>query len=105
MQPVGVFRGKPIVYSLGNFAFGTIGRSSMRFGMGAALHVEEGRIAGLELLPLLTQNRIVEYRTRPPGGRLRERFFAELIEGSAARGATIERRGNRGWLALGGLVE
>jgi poly-gamma-glutamate synthesis protein (capsule biosynthesis protein) len=101
MQPVGAHRGRPIVYSLGNYAFGTRGRSTMRFGMGVALHVEGGRLVGLELVPLLTQNRIVRYRTRPPGGALRERFFDELVEGSAALGVEIERRGNRGWLELG----
>jgi poly-gamma-glutamate synthesis protein (capsule biosynthesis protein) len=99
-QPVGLHRGRPIVYSLGNFAFGTRGRSSMRFGMGAAIHVKEKRIVGIELLPLLTQNRIVRYRTRSPRGRQRGRFFAELVSGSAELGATIERRGDRGWLEL-----
>jgi poly-gamma-glutamate synthesis protein (capsule biosynthesis protein) len=100
MQPVGLYRGRPIVYSLGNFAFGTIGRSTMRYGMGAALHLEQGALTGLELIPLLTQNRIVRYQTRVPQGRRLDRFFDELIEGSAAHGATVERRRDRGWLDL-----
>jgi poly-gamma-glutamate capsule biosynthesis protein CapA/YwtB (metallophosphatase superfamily) len=99
-QPVELYKGKPIVYSLGNFAFGTIGRNSMRFGMGAALHLEKGKIAAVEFIPLLTQNRIVNYQPRIPTGKNLDRFFKELISGSSPLGARIIRRGDRGWLEL-----
>ena len=99
-QPVALVDGRPVIYSLGNYAFGTIGNRRMRFGMGAALHLEAGSVRAVELIPLLTQNRIVDYRTRLPRGRRLDRFFRELVGPSAERGAEIERRGNRGWLRV-----
>jgi poly-gamma-glutamate capsule biosynthesis protein CapA/YwtB (metallophosphatase superfamily) len=101
-QPVGIHDGRPIIYSIGNYAFGTLGRKTMRFGMGAALHLEHGQIRAVELIPLLTQNRIVRYQTRLPRGERLDRFFEGLLAPSAERGASIERRGSRGWLSFGG---
>jgi len=102
-QPVELYRGRPIVYSLGNYAFGTRGNSRMRFGMGAAMHLERGRVARVEIIPLLTQNRIVDYRPRIPRGEERlDEFFGPLVTASAERGARIERRGDRGWIEIGG---
>jgi hypothetical protein len=72
----------------------------MRFGMGAALHLEKGKIAAVEFIPLLTQNRIVNYQPRIPTGKNLDRFFKELISGSSPLGARIIRRGDRGWLEL-----
>lgn len=97
-QPVGAHRGRPIVYSLGNYAWGAIGRPEMRYGMGAALRLEGGRIRGVELVPLLVQNRIVKYRPRAPERRSLDAFFAEITAGSRALGVRVERRGARGWI-------
>ncbi|MCP4674376.1 MAG: CapA family protein [Deltaproteobacteria bacterium] len=99
-QPVRLYREKPIIYSLGNYAFGTPGHYKMRFGMGAALHLKDGQIDAVELIPLLTQNRIVKFQPRVPRGKHLERFFSGLLEPSRELGAEIERRGNRGWLAM-----
>lgn len=104
-QPVGLYRGRPIIFGLGNYAFGTIGRASMRFGMGAALHLEQGRIAALELIPLATQNRLVSFRPRVSEGRQADRFFEDLRRRSAALGAAIVQRGERGWLKLDPPIE
>jgi poly-gamma-glutamate synthesis protein (capsule biosynthesis protein) len=99
-QPLGRHRGRPIVFSLGNYAWGAIGKGSMRFGMGAALHLARGRLEGIEILPLLVQNRIVEYQPRPPSGKALDAFFAELDRGSKPFGVRIDRRGDRGWMRL-----
>jgi hypothetical protein len=104
-QPLGVYRGRPIVFSLGNYAWGAIGRSKMRYGMGAALCLSGGRLRGVEIVPLLVQNRIVTYRPRIPVGRDLERFFAELERGSEHFGARIERRGDTGWLPVADALE
>ncbi len=99
-QPVAIYRERPIVYSLGNYAFGTIGRASMRYGMAASLLLSEGEMIRLEFTPLMTQNRIVKYQPRIPTGKDLDRFFHSFIKRSAALGARIERRGRRGRLAL-----
>jgi hypothetical protein len=104
-QPLGVHRGRPIVYSLGNYAWGAIGSGEMRYGMGAALCLSGGRLRGVEIVPLLVQNRIVAYQPRIPEGRALERFFTELESGSGPLGARIERRGNTGWLPVANALE
>jgi len=104
-QPVGAYLGRPIVYSLGNYAWGAIGHPQMRYGMGAALVLEAGRIRGVELLPLVVQNRIVKYRPRVPAGRDLDAFFAEMTEGSRPLGVRIERRGDIGWIDVEDAIE
>jgi poly-gamma-glutamate synthesis protein (capsule biosynthesis protein) len=104
-QPIGMHRGCPIVFSLGNYAWGAIGHSEMRYGMGAALRLSGGRLRGVEITPLLVQNRKVEYQPRIPKGRALDRFFAEIEAGSARFGAHIERRGNTGWLPVADALE
>jgi len=99
-QPAGVYRGKPIFYGLGNYAFGTPVPRSQRFGMAVQLHLAAGRLAAAEVVPLLTQNRLVKFQPRIPTGRLLEEFFAEIVAPSAARGAVFERRRDRAWLEL-----
>lgn len=80
-----------ILYSLGNYAFGTIGRDTLRVGFLARLSIqprtpeESARITDVELLPLLTQNRMVNYQPRP----LRPEesgFLDKVLAASAARG-------------------
>ena len=99
-QPVAMHRGRPIVYSVGNYAFGTIGNSKMRFGMAAALHLRDGRVRGIEFTPLLTQNRIVKYRVRAARGEYLRSFMRDFIEESGAEGATVEERNEVAWLEL-----
>jgi len=104
-QPLGMHRGRPIVFSLGNYAWGAIGHGGMRYGMGAALHLSGGRLRGVEITPLLVQNREVKYQPRVPKGRALERFFEEIETGSDPLGAHIERRDNTGWLPIADALE
>jgi poly-gamma-glutamate synthesis protein (capsule biosynthesis protein) len=104
-QPLGMHQGRPIVYSLGNYAFGTIGSRAMRFGMGVAVHMKGGRITALEIIPLATQNRVVKYIPRVPGKAALDDFFEELLGVSSSNGVEIERRGDRGWWVLAEQVE
>jgi poly-gamma-glutamate capsule biosynthesis protein CapA/YwtB (metallophosphatase superfamily) len=104
-QPLGTYRGRPIVYNLGNYAWGAIGHPKMRYGMGAALVLEAGRIRGIEILPLVVQNRIVKYQPRVPVGRDLDAFFTEMTEGSRAFGARLERRGDIGWIDVADEIE
>ncbi|MCP4602119.1 MAG: CapA family protein [Proteobacteria bacterium] len=99
-QPVRLYRGRPVIYSLGNYAFGTPGNRRMRFGMGAALYLAGGRITDVEFIPLLTQNRIVKFQPHIPEGKRLKRFFSKFLKGSRELGAAVERRGNRAWLEL-----
>lgn len=95
VQPVAEHEGKLIVYSVGNYAFGTIGNKRMRYGMGVSISLCEGEIERVELVPILTQNRIVKYRPRVARGREARRFFEKVMGPSASNGAVLERVGDR----------
>jgi poly-gamma-glutamate capsule biosynthesis protein CapA/YwtB (metallophosphatase superfamily) len=71
VQPVEL-RGRSIIfYSLGNYAWGTPGHDHLRVGLLARLHVspwrgrDGGRVESVELLPIVTQNAIVQFQPRP----------------------------------------
>ena len=66
-QGIEVYRGKPIVYSLGNFTFGTPGRfakGEQGYGMVARYRVCDGRIASVAADLIGVNNKRVRYRPR-----------------------------------------
>ena len=90
-QRVDVVDGKPVVYSLGNFVFGTPGRYSEEFpGWGLMLRTYLGPngIDGLELTCILTDNKKIDFQPRPCDAQAAEGFFAQL-----GGGKNLEYRG------------
>ncbi len=64
-QGVEVYKGKPILYSLGNFTFGTGGRfekGRQGYGLVARYNICDGRIHSVELDLIGTNNRLVKYQ-------------------------------------------
>jgi poly-gamma-glutamate synthesis protein (capsule biosynthesis protein) len=66
-----VVRGRSLVfYSLGNYAWGAPGHDDLRIGLVVRLLVEPrsaeraARVAGAEVFPIVTQNRLVQYQPR-----------------------------------------
>jgi poly-gamma-glutamate capsule biosynthesis protein CapA/YwtB (metallophosphatase superfamily) len=89
--PVELHRGRPILYSIGNYAFGS-GNLLARYSLLAFLDVEAGASAGLRrvtLLPIYTNNRSpwVRYQSKVLVGWKARRVLEGLREGSPARGA------------------
>lgn len=67
-QEVDVVDGMPVLYSLGNFAFGSPGRHSEQFpGYSVVARTFFGRegLQAVELTCILTDNKIVRYQPRP----------------------------------------
>lgn len=68
-QGVELHDGKPIVYSLGNFAFTTLGRfdefGQPGYGLVARLQIEQRRLRWLALTPIAVDNKQVSYQARP----------------------------------------
>lgn len=60
LQNVEIYKGRPILYSLGNFAFGSLPNGAGQEGM--AVRVSRGVI---ELVPLVVHNGKVRFRPRP----------------------------------------
>jgi Bacterial capsule synthesis protein PGA_cap len=64
-QGVEVYRGVPILYSLGNFVFGTLGRfeeGQQGYGLVARLHIRTDGVQRVELDLIGTNNKIVKYQ-------------------------------------------
>ena len=61
-HPAMVYRRKPILLSLGNYAFGTPGHPELDYGWLAEVHLHEKTIERIELIPLAVQNDRVKFR-------------------------------------------
>jgi len=94
VQPVEVRDGRALLYSLGNYAWGAPGHAQLRVGLLARLHITPragptpARLAGLELIPIATQNQIVKFQPRPlePGER---GWLDPFLAQSRARGTNL----------------
>ncbi|MBI5502573.1 MAG: CapA family protein [Deltaproteobacteria bacterium] len=94
VQPVEL-RGRSVIfYSLGNYAWGTPGWPQLRVGLLARLRIspwrgrDGGRVEGVELLPIVTQNSIVHFRPRPLR-RSESEWLDPFLAGSRARGTEL----------------
>jgi poly-gamma-glutamate synthesis protein (capsule biosynthesis protein) len=113
-QPVALYRGRAIVLSLGNYAFGTPGRFFRRvdpdmldLGLFAVAHARRCPAGGaafdrLELVPLAVHNERVRYRPEPLTGAELTSAIDRLRERSQKYGADLHSDGGRAVLALGG---
>jgi poly-gamma-glutamate synthesis protein (capsule biosynthesis protein) len=91
VQPVEIVGGTVVLYSLGNYAWGAPGRASLRIGLLARVRITPrhgdipGRVAAVELVPIVTQNRIVRFQPRRLAAG-EEGFLAPFLAGTRARG-------------------
>ena len=61
-QPIEIYRGVPILYSLGNFSFGSYSRNATVGLMAVAHFAPDGACERLEVYPLLVDNTRVAFR-------------------------------------------
>jgi len=96
-----------VLYSVGNYAWGAIGNAKLRVGLIARLTIEprrgdaRPRLAAAELLPIVTQNRIVQYQPR----RVRRRemqWLEPMIAASRAAGVALDVDGTTLRIPLNG---
>ena len=105
-HPLARWRGKPILLSLGNYAFGTPGRATLDYGQLALVHARRCRRGAVfdrvEIVPLAVQNQRVRFRPTP----LRDAELAGYLERLAAEsrsfGAEVRAEAGRGVLHLPG---
>jgi len=82
-QGIDVYRGKPILYSLGNFTFGTPGRfgkDTQGYGLVARYRIDAGTrlITAIDLDLIATNNDLVGFQPYPVGAREAQRVWAGL---------------------------
>lgn len=81
-QPLEHVDGVPVLYSLGNAAFGTRGRFGSDvppYGLVAVADLDRRRVAGLDLRLVEVDNAVVGYQPRPATGPEAEAFLAGLL--------------------------
>jgi poly-gamma-glutamate capsule biosynthesis protein CapA/YwtB (metallophosphatase superfamily) len=84
-QPVVWLDGVPVLYSLGNAAFGTLGRfgeDQPPYGLVAVADVRPHRVVGLDLHLIHVDNRVVRYQPRPADGPEASAFLGSLYDPS-----------------------
>lgn len=82
-QPVTVLDGVPVVYSLGNAAFGTPGRyhsGRPPYGLIAIANVEPRRVTGLELRLIHVDNAMVNFQPKPAADAEAQAFLRTLYD-------------------------
>ncbi|MDF1536616.1 MAG: CapA family protein [bacterium] len=95
-QPIDVYRGAPVMYSLGNFSFGSLSKRSRVGILAVAQFTEGGRCELLEIYPLLVDNYEVNFTPRPITGLDGQRIFDPLVKGIGREVASAEWDGQKG---------
>jgi len=113
-HPVALYRGRPILLSLGNYAFGTLGRFGvpvhpdvLAVGLFAFAHARRCPQGGaafdrVELLPLAVQNQRVHFRPEPLHDVELAGALERLRAASARYGADLRAQGDRAVVTLPG---
>ena len=96
LQPIEVHRGVPVLYSLGNFAFGSYSRRVKTGLLAVAEFVRDGHCSRLEIYPLLVDNYQVHFRPRPIKGSAGRRIFNQLVNGIVREQAEVMWDGEKG---------
>ena len=94
-HPVAMHAGKPILLSLGNFAFGTPGQDNLAYGLLAFARVHAKKLDRLELVPIAVQNRRVGFRPEPLHDRELEQALIAIRDQSQRFGAELRLDGGR----------
>jgi poly-gamma-glutamate capsule biosynthesis protein CapA/YwtB (metallophosphatase superfamily) len=93
LQSVEQYKGGVILYSLGNFAFGSRSRKSVVSAI-AELEFDAGTLRRVRMLPLNVDNLEVQYQPRPLSGGQGDAVIAHIIELSKARQTTLTQVGD-----------
>ena len=96
-----VYKRVPILYSLGNFAFGSYSKKAPYGLMAIAEFDEDGRLTMLEVYPLNTDNSQVAFSPRPVTGPEGKAVFDSLVEGIDPSEASAVWDGEKGVIIPG----
>lgn len=99
-QPVARVHGRPVVFSVGNYAFGTPGRRVLHYGMLVRAVLRGRRLRRVELVPLLVQNRRVAFQPQWPPPSEASALLRDLAQRSAPYGAKLQVLPDRALLEL-----
>ncbi|MCG3172972.1 MAG: hypothetical protein GMKNLPBB_01144 [Myxococcota bacterium] len=89
IQPVEYVEGKPVFYSLGNFAFGSYAPKTIT-AIAARIKFQGGRLMSVEAVPLDVNNRVVQFNPRVAKGKAAQAIHEELVRKSSGFAARFE---------------
>jgi poly-gamma-glutamate synthesis protein (capsule biosynthesis protein) len=110
-QPVDIYKGRPILYSLGNFVFGSPSRTkyeafpgeerSFCCGMPVIVHIDavHKKIKMIEFIPILTQNQAIGFTPRRPSEDEAQSVLEQLRRDSNINNRNFEVIPCGGWPA------
>jgi hypothetical protein len=104
VQPFEIYRGCPIFYSVGNFAFGS--GNSHAEGLLVGLRFEDTKTV-VNVYPLYVKNRDprVNYQPKILAGKAAERVLTEMMDISGDNASFMELQNGRGHIELSGVDE
>ena len=104
LQGVERYKNGVILYSLGNFAFGTYGPEAFRSAI-ATLTFRDKKLAEVQLYPLNVRNAEVVFQALPLAGKEADKVVAELQTLSQPLNTRLENRNGVAVLTLGTTQE
>jgi poly-gamma-glutamate synthesis protein (capsule biosynthesis protein) len=99
LQAVEQYKDGVIIYSLGNFAFGSRSRKSLVSAI-AELQFERGILRRVRMLPLTVDNLVVNFQPTPLSGDSAKKVIDHLIELSEARHTKLAHVGDAAVLEI-----
>ncbi len=99
-QPIEIYRGRPILYSLGNFSFGSYSSNATEGLMVKAFIRADGTSSRLEIYPLLVDNARVAFKPLLLSGSEGRAVFDSITEAIPESAAQISWEGDRGIIEL-----
>lgn len=99
VQPLEIYKGKPIAYSLGNFVFGTYGdppNNTADFGLLLEVEVSQSKEMKVRLVPLNVFNHDTKFMTRELGVEKSKDFFTFFNKLCLPFNTVMDIEGNRG---------
>ena len=95
-QPIEIYHGKPILYSLGNFSFGSYSRNT-RTGLVIKASIKDnGSLIKLEVFPVKVDNGIVAFRPEILSGDEGKELFGKLTAAIPSAAASTDWENGRG---------
>ena len=95
----------PILYSLGNFSFGSYSKNATIGIMALAVIAPDGRCERLEIYPLLVNNTKVAFQPVTIKGLEGQRIFDPLTSAISSEDAEVKWEGDRGVIILRAIQE
>jgi poly-gamma-glutamate capsule biosynthesis protein CapA/YwtB (metallophosphatase superfamily) len=99
IQPLEIYRGRPIFYSLGNYMLGS--GNSKAEGLAVGFDFDD-RFISVSVIPLYVKNRdpLVNYQPKVVGGQFARSIIKNLAASSGASGELLQCSGDWGYIHL-----